>query len=202
MTPTRDPIVVVRGPGPGWLRISFAALAVFYFIILLADPPMKGAFRSLWYFAECTRLFPEAKDYDVEYRLEGWSCSARVWQPLDPRPYFPMEADDKESRFQRIGHFYDRKRKVMHALDTYIYKHHKGSDDGVDGDIGGIRLFRVARPLPHVGDPVERYVYQPLAPVPAEWRTDLYWTPESKRQKRCLGNAGSAESTAVPEEEP
>jgi len=202
VTPTRDPIVVVRGPGPGWLRISFAALAGFYFIVLLVNPRMRGPFRSLWYFAECTRLFADHVETALEYRLEGWSCSARVWQPLDPRPYFPMEADDKESRFQRIAYFYDRNRKVMHALDTYVYRHHPGSADGIDGEIGGIRLYRVNRPLPVVGDPIERYVYQPLAPVPAEWRTDLYWTPESKRQKRCSGNAGSADSTPASEAEP
>jgi hypothetical protein len=197
--PTRD-LVVASGPGPRWLRIALAVIAVIYFIALLKHPPQKSLFKPLAYFTECTKLFPEADEYALEYRLEGWSCSARVWQPLDPRPYFPMEADDKESRFQRIGYFYSGNRTVMNALDDYIVEHHDGAADGIDGAIGGIRLFRVRRPLPDLGDPVPRYAYAPLAPVPDDWRKNLYWTKRSNRAKRC-GSAPPSEPEAEPAED-
>src|SRR5690348_14374383 len=95
--------LVARGPGPAWLRVTLAVLAALYFLALLKHPPQKSLLKPFAYFTESTKLFPDcaggpcAHPFALEYRLEGWSCSARVWQPLDPRPYFPMEADDKES---------------------------------------------------------------------------------------------------------
>jgi hypothetical protein len=179
--------------------MAFTGLAVFYFIALLVDPGLKGPLRALWYFTECTKLFPEANDAIMEYRLEGWSCSGRVWQPLDPRAYFPIEADDKESRFQRIGFFFNgtsQWRTVAHALDDYVIAHHPDLDDGMTGDLGGIRVYRVKRPLPQVGDPVARYVYRPMAPAAADERKDLYYTRPSIRDKRCRGTPTPADTPA------
>lgn len=186
MPPSRDAAVVVRGPGPRWLRLTLVVLAALYFVALLHHPPPR--FQPFAYFSECTKLFPERDTVALEYRLEAWSCGTRTWEPLDPRPYFPMEADDKESRFQRIAYFYADlapSRKVMRALSAYIVAHHAGASDGVTGAIGGIRLYAVRRPIPQMGEPVPRYVYSPLAPVPPEQRKDLYWTPERLRTQRC-----------------
>ena len=42
------------------------------------------------------------------------------------------------------------------------------------GAIGGIRLVKVVRPLPAVGEAVERYHFDPFAAVPPDQRRDLY----------------------------
>ena len=190
MPPSRD-LVVVRGPGPRWLRLALIVPAALYLIFLLHHPP--ESFQPVTFFTQCTKLFPDRDSIALEYRLEAWSCGARAWQPIDPRPYFPMEADDKESRFQRIAYFYADlapSRTVMRALGAYIVRRHAaGMADGVTGAIGGIRLIAVRRPLPRVGDPVPRYAYDPLGPIPPAWRKNLYWTPRSLRNKRCEGAA-------------
>jgi len=188
----RSPELVARGFGPRAFRIALIPVALIYLQALLWDPAQKGPLRSLAYFANATKLFPERDEYALEYRLEGWSCTQQAWLPLDPRPYFPMEADDKESRFQRIAYFYSQERVVMHALDDYIVAHHAGADDHFADPLGGIRLVSVRRPLPEVGDPVERYVYEPLAPIPPQWRKDYYWTKASVRKRRCGGAAAGA----------
>jgi hypothetical protein len=141
--------------------------------------------RPVAFFSECTCLFPSANDFAIEYRLEAWSCGAYAWRELDPRPYFPIEADDKESRFQRLGHFYQQDREAMQALEDYILTRHPDAADGVDGEIGGIRLYKSIRELPAPGEPVERYVYRPLEPAPTAKRRELYWTKISDRRVRC-----------------
>jgi len=176
---------VARGPGPAWLRATLAVLAGVYYVLLVKHPPPRGPLRSVAFFTECTCLFPTANDYRIEYRLDAWSCGAYGWRELDPRPFFPIEADDKESRFQRLGHFYQQDRSAMQALEAHILTHHPEVTDGVDGPIGGIRLFKTIAPLPAPGQPVERYIYRPLE-LPADAkRRDLYWTPISERRARC-----------------
>jgi hypothetical protein len=196
----RDPLtppVVVRGPGPRWFRIGLAAIAFLYYFALVKHPPQSGVLRPIAFFTESTCLFPSSNTYRIEYRLEGWSCSDAAWEPLDPSPYFPIEADDKESRFQRVAYFYHRAREnptkqiaannhaVLHALEDYVLSRHPGVDDAVAGALGGIRLFVADWPLPLPGEPVPRYVYQPLSPVPANVRKDLYWTRPSEVKSRC-----------------
>jgi hypothetical protein len=195
---------IARGPGPRWLRIGLVAVAGIYFVLLLKPPSPTGKLGVVAFFAEATKLFAEADNVTLEYRLEGWSCDARAWVPLDPRPYFPIEADDKESRFQRFGYFYgdraggETRRTAMNALDEFIIARHDGVDDGLTGRLGGIRFFKLSRPLPAVGDPVERYVYRPLAPAAADAkRTDLFYTRGSVRKQRCR-----TEEPIAPEPEP
>jgi hypothetical protein len=75
---------------------------------------------------------------------------------------------------------------VMQALDAYISAHHAaGADDGVPGPIGGIRLFKIVRPFPGAGEPIERYHFDPLGPVPPAQRRDIYFTPGPERKRRC-----------------
>jgi hypothetical protein len=160
-------------------------LAVLYYLALLHHPPESRWLRPLAFFTDATKLFPRASSYAIEYRLEVWPCG-RGWEPIDPRPYFPIRPDDKESRFQRLGYFYKHNRAAMHALDAYISTGHAaGVEDGVAGPIGGIRLFEVLRPLPNAGEPIERYHFDPFAPVPPEQRHDGYTTPETQRKRRC-----------------
>lgn len=177
---------VARAPGPRWLRIALAGCALVYYFLLLRHPSQR--LEPLTFFTECTCLFPDADRYAIEFRLEGWSCGDAQWEPMDPRPYFPLEADDKESRFQRLGYFYNRSRTAMRALTSYILARHDGARDDVPGAIGGIRLSRLQRELPPPGASVDRYIYRPTAPPLADDNLEhLYWTPESERRQTCGG---------------
>ncbi len=190
---------VATGPGPGWLRYVLVGVAVLYFWGLSReslhkvfntpmDPPGK-VLRPFNFFVQASSLFPEADAYSIEARLEAWSCSAGNWVPLDPRPYFQIETDDKESRLQRLSYFYPRypeDRVVMHALDDYIRdKHDTGVDDGVTGKIGGIRLYKWERKLPPPDEPAIHYEFDPFAPVPANERKEQFYTKMSDRKARC-----------------
>jgi len=73
-------------------------------------PPDNEYIRPVAFFTECTCLFPRAAVYTIEYRLDAWACGRR-WEPIDPRPYFPIQTDDKESRLQRLGYFYEHNRE-------------------------------------------------------------------------------------------
>lgn len=189
--------VVARGMGPMPVRIGLAGLAFVYYVMLLKHPEPAGRIVGpIAYLSECTGLFTQADVVASEYRVEGWSCERRRWEPLDPRPYFPMRADDKEARFQRLAHFYKRTKKVMEALDDYIVDHHAGADDGIAGPLGGIQLFQIARPIPEAGGDVERYTYEPLAPVPAgASRIDLFFASTRRRHARC-GPSNASKLTA------
>jgi hypothetical protein len=182
---------VARGPGPRWVRFGLVGVALVYFVMLMYHPTegwwVRHA-RPAAFFTQATSLFPNADTFALEYRLEVWACG-RQWEALDPRPYFPIQPDDKESRFQRFGYFYARDRAAMQALDSYISAHHAaGIDDGVAGPIGGIRVVKVVRALPFPGDAVERYHFDPFAPISADQRRDLYYTPESQRKRRCASS--------------
>ena len=196
--------LVARGPGPPWFRYVLVGVAAVYYFSLLKQPSER--FQPFSFFVQATKLFPEADDYALEYRLDAWSCDARAWVPLDPRPFFPLESDDKESRFQRFGYFYadrgktDERRLMLHALDDYIVARHGHVDDGIAGAIGGIRMYKWRRPLPKPGDPVPRYVYRPLAPVPADEKAELFHTGSAARKARCKG--GPQASGLRPQPEP
>jgi len=181
---SEPPTDVARGPGPRWLRLALVGLAALYYAALVHHPPDARWLRPASFFTEATCLFPRASSYAIEYRLEAWACGRR-WEPIDPRPYFPIQPDDKESRLQRLGYFYERNHTVLQALDGYISSRHPGVTDGVAGPIGGVRLLKVVRPFPGAGEPVERYHVDPFAPVPHEQRRDVYYTPGPERKRRC-----------------
>jgi len=177
---------VAVGIRPMWARIGLVFLACAYYAALLHHPAEIKWLAPAEFFTEATALFPRASDSAVEYRLEGWSCTTSSWQLLDPRPYFPIQPDDKESRFQRLGHFYYNERPAMVALANYILDGHAaGIDDGVTGKIGGIQLIQVLRKVPPVGTPIERYHFDPMAPIPADQRKEKYHTSQSERTRRC-----------------
>jgi hypothetical protein len=179
------PEPIARGPGPNWLRNVLAALALVYFFALLKHPPHSRGLRAISFFTESTCLFPQADVVAQEFRLDGWSCACKAWAPIDPRAYFPIQADDKESRFQRFAYFYKATREAMQALEAWVLDRHDATDDGLAGAIGGIRLTKWTRPIPDPGTDLERYEYRPLTKVPDSERKDLYYTPASKRKARC-----------------
>ena len=82
--------------------------------------PVKVLPRPVAYFMQIATLFPRAATMAIDYRVEAWSCSEKKWQELDIRPYFPIDADDKENRFQRVMHFYRDHRKTMQTLERYV----------------------------------------------------------------------------------
>ncbi|MEO6774059.1 MAG: hypothetical protein ABI467_13755 [Kofleriaceae bacterium] len=176
---------VAVGAGPRWWRRTLAWLGALYLFALVKHPPQVRGLRAIGFFTESTCLFPNADTISLEYRLDAWSCDAHAWHPIDPRVYFPIQADDKESRFQRFGYFYPSSRVAMNALDDFIYERHETSDDGLAGAIGGIKVSKWTHPIPHVGDPVARYAFTPLVPPPEDEIKDLFYTRASLRKSRC-----------------
>jgi hypothetical protein len=192
---------LVRGFGPRELRFAFVGLAVLYYLGLLHHGWVGWVSKSAEFFVDATKLFPDADRVAMEFRLEGWSCTDRSWHLIDPRPYFPMRSDDKESRFQRLAYFYGVRagkpapgtpkdkvpeRIAMNALDEFIFAHHKDVDDGLAGEIGGIQVYVIKKPIPEPGATIDRYDYQPFVVTEGK-RQDLFYTPESKRKARCRG---------------
>lgn len=191
---------IARGPGPQPFRIACAVVAGLYLFALLKHPSQR--WQPFAYFTECTKLFPEADNVALEYHLDAWSCDQRAWVAIDPSPYFPIEADDKESRFQRLGYFYadrgtkEERRTVLYALDDWFVTRHRDIDDGISGGIGGIRMIKLRRTLPLIGEHVDRYVYRPLATPPKDQSQLLFQTPASKRKERC----GVGQMSTLPED--
>jgi hypothetical protein len=179
----KPPVAV--GPGPRWWRRTLAVLGALYLVALVKHPPQIRGLHAIGFFTESTSLFPRANLFAMEYRLDAWSCSDQAWHPIDPRAYFPIQAEDKESRFQRLGYFYHSSRIAMNALDEYIYDHHDTRDDGLTGMIGGIKLSKWSRPIPKVGDDIPRYAFTPLAPPPADQTKDVFYTKAGLRKSRC-----------------
>lgn len=147
------------------------------------------------FFLQSSCLFPRAGEMQIEYRVEAYACQARKFQELDHRPYFPLRADDKESRFHRVGHFYRRNRTVMQALERYLIDRHNrraaggGAGDGVEGPIGGIRFMSLRIPLPPMGARVERNRVGPLHEYTADQRVTWYITSIAARRAYCEGGA-------------
>jgi hypothetical protein len=152
--------------------------------------------RSMNYFLQVAALFPLAATMSIEYRAEGWVCADKKWEELDTRPYFPIDPEDKENRFQRVMHFFRQDETTMHALDAYLVERHVsgGANDGISRDqpIGGVRLSSLRIPLPKPGDPLERARRRPLSEYPPDERHVFYHTPRSRAAERCgLRDVGS-----------
>lgn len=141
------------------------------------------------YFLQVAALFPSAAIASIDYRAEGYVCADGKWEELDTRPYFPIEPDDKENRFQRVMHFFRENRPTMRALDAYLVDRHRagGHDDGIPEDhaIGGVRLSSLRIPIPNPGDRIERPRRKPLLDYPEDEKHVFYHTPRSTIAERC-----------------
>ena len=166
------------------------------------------------YFLQIAGLFPVADKSASQYRAEGYVCAERRWQELQTRPYFPLDPDDKENRFQRALQFYWNEKPAMSALDGYLVDRHNAGkgDDGIPrgSAIGGIRILSVRVPIPPPGSQLERYRWRPLSDYPEDERhyKGFYRTPPKKVDERCgfheAAPSSSSDSvpTPVPDMEP
>jgi hypothetical protein len=188
-------------------RIALVTLAGVYLAGVWLDGvgstlPSTVLPRAANYFLQVAALFPTAATMSIDYRAEAWVCADKKWEELDARPYFPIDPDDKENRFQRVMHFFREDRPTMQALDTYLVERHlsgKGTD-GIDPlkPIGGIRVMSLRIPLPKPGEPLERSRRLPLTEVPAGERHGFYHTRRSKIAARCgYGSADAVDSVEI-----
>jgi len=94
----------------------------------------------------------------------------------------------------------------MQALDDYISaRHAEGVDDGVAGAIGGIRLYKIVHKFPDVGEPVERYHFDPFSPVPRTSGATCITRPapsESGDARTCDALAVRAAADRAPRDDP
>lgn len=166
-----------------WIRGILALVASAYLGTLWLDGvgsnlPAKMLPRPWVYFAQVAALFPYTSPVVIDYRAEGWSCSEHAWHEIDVRPWFPIDADTKENRFQRALQFYRTNRPVMQELEAYIVKHDPSK-------IGGVRFSSLRIPYPKPGEHVNETTRKPLSAYPKEQRKAWYWTPNSRRAERC-----------------
>lgn len=186
-SPPPSPAPSVLAPERSWKRFALIGLATLYLADVWLDAvgstlPAKLLPRSLLFFGQIAALFPKAGEKQIDYRAEGWVCADRKWVEIDPRPFFPIDGDNKENRFYRAVQFYRENRKVMRALDEYVTKHHNASRDN---KIGGVRILSLRIPLPAPGTKIDPYKREELAKYPEDQRHNWYWTPGSMRRERC-----------------
>lgn len=186
-----------------WKRYAPIAIAGLYLADVWLDGvgstiPGKVLPRSLLYFGQIAALFPHAGEKQIDYRAEGWVCSERKWVEIDPRPWFPIDNDNKENRFYRAVQFYRENRKVMRALDEYVTAHHNASHDAnANKKIGGVRILSLRIPLPAPGTKINPYKREELAKYPEDQRHNWYWSPGSIRRERC-GDKAPATPSSTP----
>lgn len=179
------------------LFVAAAYLATVWLDGVGSNVPSKLLPRPWVYFAQVSALFPHAAITTIDYRAQGWSCAERRWVEIDVRPYFLLDRDNKENRFQRALQFYRRSRPVMRALDDYVVKRHNAAEPT---RIGGVRFLSLRVPYPALGKHVEPYARKPLASYPESQVKHWYWTPKSIRAERC-GSKPASEDTD-PDDDP
>jgi hypothetical protein len=181
-------------PGTLWRARVLRVLAGAYLLGVWLDGsgtgiPARVLPRTANYFVQVSALFPWAATASIDYRAEGFICSQGNWMELDTRPYFPIDADDKENRFNRVMHFFRENRTAMTALDSYLVESHDAGrrEDGIPRDqhLGGVRLTSLRIPIPSPGDSLQRVSRQPLSFYPPEQRKAYYHTPRWKVAERC-----------------
>jgi hypothetical protein len=170
-----------------WIRGALVITAALYVATVWLDGvgstfPSKLLPRPWVYFAQVAALFTTASPKIIDYRAEGWVCAEKKWVEVDVRPYFPLDAENKENRFQRVLQFYRKNRTVMRSLEDFVMRRYNAT---ASKEIGGVRFLSLRIPYPAPGEHVTPYERRPLASYPKDQRKDWYWTPRSKRAERC-----------------
>ena len=173
-------------PRPNWLVL---VLAIGYLAAVWLDAAgVRKVDRALpapvRFFTQVAELFPRAAENAIEWRVRGWRCDLRRFEEIDVRPFFPIHANDKESRFHRAMFFYYRESRVLEALDTYITAAQSRSHPLEK--IGGVMLLSLRIPIPPVGISEPRYERRPISGYP-DTVTRRYWyvTGVEAREQRC-----------------
>jgi hypothetical protein len=173
---------------PTWARRALVGVSVLYLSCVFFEGIGKTflqnlVYRPFIYFAQIAALFPRAATHSIEYRAEGYGCDGRVSE-IDVRPYFPIHADDKESRFERAMHFFMRDQPTLTALDQYVVDRYNRDHDP---KIGGVILLSLRIPIPAVGSSFPRYERTSLGNHPKDERKVWYKTPRDVLLGRCGG---------------
>jgi hypothetical protein len=146
------------------------------------------------FFVQEAALFPDAARDAIEYRAEGWRCDLGRFEEMDVRPFFPIQRDDKESRFYRAMFFHRHQRPVLEALDQFISREQNRAHP--EARIGGVMLLSLRIPIPPPGTPEPRYQRLPLADYPVEVQRKYWYVTASRdRAARCealVDGAGAA----------
>lgn len=136
------------------------------------------------FFLQEAALFPDAARDSIEYRAEGWRCDVERFEEIDVRSFFPIQRDDKESRFYRAMFFHRRQRPVLEALDQFIVAQQNHAHP--EARIGGVMLLSLRIPIPPPGTPEGRYQRLPLTDYPQEVERKYWYVTSSKeRTRRC-----------------
>lgn len=177
---------VAVSPGPPFLRLVLGFVGALYIAGVFIEGAGGGRLdrivpRPVLFFCQIAALFPRAATHRIEYRAEALPCQGPAFE-LDVRPFFPIHADDKESRFDRALHFYRNDRPTMEALETYVMERYRGHEPT---KIGGVLFLSLRIPIPAPGAAFPRYERAPLADFPKEQRKVWYATSRDVVNRRC-----------------
>src|SRR3954469_9948400 len=120
-----------------WIVVAGLYLVTVWLDGVGSTVPAKITPRAWLYFSQVAALFVNAAPKVIDYRAEGWSCSEKRWTEIDVRPYFRIDAENKENRFQRALQFYRKSRTVMRALEDFVVERNNASGAT---PIGGVRF--------------------------------------------------------------
>ena len=180
--------------GSGLFRSAIMFLAGAYLLLILLDALVPKTVYArvpgpILYFAQISALFPYAKTIDTDFRAEVWVCRDGLFREIDTRPFFRIQADNKENRFSRVMYFYRNSPLVLSGLGRYIAGRANADaksapEDSADGYIGGVRLSVVYDTIPPpTGKPV-RYLRKPLDAYPPDARK-VWYEPSAKHLWRA-----------------
>jgi hypothetical protein len=184
----KDPtpaVTVAASPGSPFLRLALTIVSALY----IAGVFIEGAgghldrlvYRPVLFFCQIAALFPQGATHRIEYRAEGLPCRGPAIE-VDVRPFFPIHADDKESRFDRALHFYRSDRPTLEALESYV---RSGYNTAASEKIAGVVFLSLRVPIPAPGTAFPRYERAPLADFPKEQRKVWYATSRDVVNERC-----------------
>jgi hypothetical protein len=184
---TAPDIEVASSPGPPLLRLALAVAGALYIAAVFIEGAGGGRLarvvpRPVLFFSQIASLFPRAATHRIEYRAEGLPCRGPAFE-IDVRPFFPIHADDKESRFDRALHFHRKDRATLEALETYVMDAYNRRQP--DNKLAGLVFLSLRAPIPQPGSALSPYQRAPLSDFPAEQRHVWYATSRDDVNQRC-----------------
>ena len=182
-----------------WVVVAALYLATVWLDGVGSNVPSKLTPRPWLYFSQIAALFVNAAPKVIDYRAEGWVCSEHKWQEIDVRPYFRIDEDNKENRFQRALQFYRKNRAVMRALEEYVVGRYNATHDV---PIAGVRFSSLRLDYPPPGAHVAPFSHEPLTTYSGEQKHDWYFTPGTRRAERCGQRVAPSDDAEPPAAKP